>query len=206
MENLPFDTTDVDAADISALRASYTAIKKSFKVALTNDDIIMLKDFDVFRNYTDITIGGTLLINHPESGCYLAFVKLRTTIENGRGPVISYYKYQIWAITTLRSDFGRVIIRRETFVDKILNMVHPVQLQFKDDPAFSKQFYVVANDIEKANAAITMPFRQAIRDIKLDDFIIEIVGSTLIIGNVQLVNPEQTVYLADFASKLSTIK
>jgi hypothetical protein len=206
MENLPFDTTGVDAADISALKASYAAIKKSFKVGLTNDDIIRLKDFDVFRNCTDISIGGTLLINHPESGCYLAFVKLKTTIENGRGPDISYYKYQIWAIATLRSDFGRVIIRRETFVDKILNIVHPVQLQFKDDPAFSKQFYVVANDTEKANAAITMPFRQALRGIKLDDFIIEIVGSTLIIGNVQLVNPEQTVYLADFAGKLSTIK
>jgi hypothetical protein len=206
MENLPFDTTDVNAADISALEASYNAIKKDFKVGLTNDDIIRLKDFDVFTNYPDITIGGTLLINHPESGCYLTFVKLKTTIENGRGPVISYYKYQIWAVATLRSDFGRVIIRRETLVDKILNMVQRLQLQFKDDPAFSKQFYVVANDIEKATSAITAPFRQAIRDIKMDDFIIEIVGSTLIIGNVQLVNPQQTVYLADFASKLSAIK
>jgi len=91
-------------------------------------------------------------------------------------------------------------------VDKILNMVQHVQLQFKDDIAFSKEFYVVANDVEKATCAMTAPFRQALRDIKIDDFIIEIVGNTLIIGNVQLVNPHQTVYLADFASKLSMIK
>jgi hypothetical protein len=208
MEKLPFDTTSLDADDMQALEASYNAIKENFKVGLTNDDVIKLKEFDVFSSYPDATIGGTLLINHPESGCYLTYVKVNTTIKTGRGPgaAISYYKYQLWASAILRNDFGRVIIRRETFVDRILNLVHPVELHFKDDPTFNSRFYVVANDREKATQAMTNNFRAAITNIQLDDFIIEIANSTLIIGSAQLITPQQAVYLADFASKLSVIK
>ncbi|MBB6111568.1 hypothetical protein [Mucilaginibacter lappiensis] len=208
MEKLPFDTTNLDADDMQALEASYETVKKSFKVGLANDDVMKLKEFDVFSNYPNATIGGTLLINHPESGCYLTYVKTHTVIKTGQGPGagISYYKCQLWASATLRNDFGRVIIRRETLVDKILNLVHPVELHFKDDPTFSSRFYVVANDPEKATLAMTSNFRAAIMNIQLDDFIIEIVNSTLIIGNIQLITPEQAVYLADFASKLSVIK
>ena len=206
MEKLPFDTTRIDASDIDALEASYKALKENFKVGLTNDDVIKLKEFDMFTNHPEATIGGTLLIDHPESGCHLTFVKMRTTIQGGRGPSISYYKYQLWASVTLRSNFGRVIIRRETFVDKILNMVHPIELHFKDDTAFSNRFFVVANDQEKATSAMTSSFRNEIMNIRLEDFIIEIVNTTLIIGNVQLITPQQTVYLAEFAAKLSAIK
>ncbi len=127
----------------------------------------------MFASHPEATIGGTLLINHPESGCHLTFVKMRTVIQGGRGPSISYYKYQLWASAILRSDFGRVMIRRETFVDKILNLVHPIELHFKDDTAFSNKFLVVANDQEKATSAMTSGFRDAIMNIRMEDFIIE---------------------------------
>ena len=208
MEKLPFDTTSLDADDMQVLEASYKAVKEKFKVSLTNDDAIKLKEFDVFSDCRGATIGGTLLINHPESGCYLTYVKVKTGIKTGQGPGagISYYKCQLWASAILRNDFGRVIIRKETLVDKILNLVHPVELHFKDDPAFSSRFYVVANDQEKATRAMTSNFRATIMNIRLDDFIIEIANSILIIGSNQLISPEQAVYLADFASKLSVIK
>ena len=90
MEKLPFDTTDIDADDIQALEDSYKALRSKFKVGLTEDDTFDLKKFDAFSNYKDITVGGSLLINHPESGCYLTFVKVRTQISNGRGLPINY--------------------------------------------------------------------------------------------------------------------
>jgi hypothetical protein len=206
MEKLPFDTTDIDAGDVQALEDSYKALKAKFKVGLTEDNTFDLKKFDIFSNYKDISVGGSLLINHPESGCYLTFVKVRTQIQNARGPAMDYYKYQVWASATLRSDFGRVIIRRETVVDKILNLLHPTEMHFKDDPAFSRKFNVVAYDKEKAASAMTKAFRNAIMEIKADDFVIEIVNSTLVVGNILPIDPKQTVYLADFAGKLSRVK
>lgn len=205
MEKLPFDIMDIDADDVQALEDSYKILRENFKISLVEDDI-NLKGFDVFGKYPEATIGGTLLIDHPESGCYLVFVKIRTNINLGRGPGTSYYKYQIWASATLRNSFGRILIRRETFVDKVLNMIHPVELHFKNDPDFNNKFNVVANDKDKATAAITSDFRDVIKNIEIDDFIIEIVNNILIIGNIQLIGAQQTLKLAEIASKLSTIK
>ncbi len=114
MEKLPFDLLKINADDVDALEATYRALKENFKVGLIKDDAIRLKEFDMFTSHPEATIGGTLLINHPEDGCHLTFVKLRTVIQGGRGSAISYYKYQVWASATLRSDFGRVMIRRES--------------------------------------------------------------------------------------------
>jgi hypothetical protein len=206
LEKLPFDTTDIDADDVQALEDTYKSLRSKFKVGLTEDDTFDLKKFDAFSNNQDIAVGGSLLINHPESGCYLTFVKVRTQISSGRGLPINYYKYQVWASATLRNDFGRMIIRRETVVDKILNLVHPTELHFKDDPAFSRKFNVVADDKEKAGRAMTKAFRNTLMEIKANDFVIEIVNSTLVVGNVLPIDAKQTVYLAEFASKLSRVK
>jgi hypothetical protein len=206
MDKLPFDTTNIDADDARMLEDTYGALKTKFKVAIAEGITADLKQFDVFSNYNDISVGGTLLIDHPESGCYLAFVKVKTDIPNGRGPAIDYYRYQVWALATLRNDFGRMIIRRETVVDKILNLVHPTELHFKDDPSFSKKFNAVANDKVKAWRAMTKAFRNILMEIKTNDLTIEIVNSTLVIGNNQPVGPRQTIYLAEVASKLSRVK
>jgi hypothetical protein len=206
MENLPFDITDIDADDVQAHEDSYKSLRSKFKVSLTGDDTFDIRKFDAFSNYKDISIGGSLLINHPESGCYLTFVKVRSEIKNGRGPALNYYKYQVWASATLRSDFGRMIIRRETVIDKVLNLIHPTEMSFKDDPAFNKKFNVVADDKAKAVPAMTKAFRNVLMEIKADDFFIEIVNSTLVIGNILPVDPKQTVYLAEVASKLSRVK
>ena len=151
-------------------------------------------------------MGGTLLIEHPESGCYLTFVKVKTHIANGRGPAMDYYKYQVWASAVLRSDFGRMVIRRETVVDKILNLVHPTEMHFKDDPSFNKRFNTIADDKLKASRAMTKAFRNTLMEIKANDLIIEIVNSTLVIGNIEPVDPGQTIYMAEVASKLSRVK
>jgi hypothetical protein len=206
MDKLPFDTTNIDADDAQALEDTYEALKAKFKIAITEDDIIEIKQFDIFSNYNDISVGGTLLIDHPESGCYLTFVKVKTHISNARGLAMDYYKYQVWALATLRNDFGRVVIKRETVVDKILNLVHPTELHFKDDPLFNKKFNTVAGDKVKASGAMTKAFRNILMEIKANDLIIEIVDSTLVIGNIQSIDPRQTIYLAEVASKLSRVK
>ena len=202
MEKLPFDITNIDADEVRALEDTYEALKAKFKVAITEDNIIDIEKFDIFGNYNDISVGGTLLINHPESGCYLVFVKVKTDIPNGRGPAIDYYKYQVWASAILRNDFGKIVIRRETIVDKILNLVHPTEMHFKDDPSFSRKINAIADDKVKASRAMTKAFRNILIEIKMNEFLIEIVNSTLVIGNIQPVDPRQTIYLAEVASKL----
>lgn len=206
MKNLPFDTTNTDADDVQALENIYTSLKGKFAIGLPAEIDIQLNQFNIFSNYPGAGIGGTLLINHPEMGCYLLFIKVPTHIQNGRGPSINYYKYQLWAYATLRNDFGRVIIKRETFFERLLNAIHPAELKFEGDAEFNKNFNVVADDQHKASNAMTPGFRNAIKDIKLENFIIEITNSWLLIGSIDLINAEHAVELSLIASNLSAIK
>jgi hypothetical protein len=206
LKNLPFDTIDTDAEDIQALEDIYSSLKEKFSVGLPIEIDIQLNQFEVFSNNPGANIGGTLLIDHPEMGCYLLFVKVPTHIQNGRGPSINYYKYQIWAYATLRTDFGRVIIKRETFIERLLNAIHPVELKFAEDLGFNKNFNVIANDPQKALNAMTPEFRNAVKGIKLKNFIIEIVNSSLLIGSIDLISSQQTVELSLIASNLSALK
>jgi hypothetical protein len=206
LKDLPFDTIDTDANDIQALEDIYASLKEKFNVGLPIDVDIRLNQFEIFSNYPGASIGGVLLIDHPEAGCYLLFVKVPTHIQNGRGPSLDYYKYQIWAYATLRNDFGRVIIKRETLVERLLNMIHPVELKFESDPVFNKNFNVVANDKQKATDAMTSVFRNAIKNIELKNFVVEIVNSSLLIGSIELITPQQAIDLSVTASNLSAVK
>jgi hypothetical protein len=206
MDKLPFDLTNISADDVEALEAIYTALRKKFKVSITDDPTFDLNNFEIFNNYKDVSIGGTLLINHPEKGCYLNFVKVLIHLQNGRGPSIDHYKYQVWASATLRGDFGRMVIRQETMIDRVLNVINPTELHFNDHTVFNKKFNVGAEDKIKAVPAMTRAFRNALMEIKTDDFVIEIVDSNLVIGNTLPLDAKQVVYFAEVAAKLSTVK
>lgn len=205
MKNLPFDTIDTDADDVQVLENIYALLKEKFNIGLPLKTDIKLSQFEIFRNYPKANIGGILLIDHPEIGCYLLFVKVPTHIQNGRGPSLNYYKYQVWAYATLRNDFGRVMIKRETFVERLLNVINHVELKIEGDPVFNQNFNVVANDAKKATVSLTVDFRNLIKNIQLKDFIIEIANTALLIGNIELITPQQTLDLAVIASNLSAV-
>ena len=201
MQELPFDITNIDAAEVQALQATYLLLKAKFKVSLSEDQTFDIRSFDVFGDIDPDNIGGTLLINHPESGCYLIFLKTRDT-----GSEQDQHKYQVWASATLRNDFGRLAVTRETESDKMANPAHPTEVYFKDDPVFSKKFNVKATDKQRASRSMTKAFRNVITETGKTNWEIEIVNSSLVVGGVHPIDPKLTVYLAEIAGKFSRVK
>ncbi len=204
MEKLPIDTKSVDPQRLKELEEIYRAITTNYDMEPANENAIELKDFDVFSNLKEAKIGGTLVINNTNRACHLTFVKVLSMVSFYRGTV-GYYNYQIWASIKMKKNFGRLLIRRQTLVDEILNIVHPVEIHFHDDSPFNKNFYVVANDEEKAISGMTTGFRGALMDIQMKDFIIETFGDTLILGNNNPITPDYAIYLTGFISKMATI-
>ena len=204
MEKLPIDTKSIDPQRLQELQEIYRAITKNFDLEPTDENAIELKDFGAFNNLKEAKIGGTFVINNTKLACHLTFVKVLTIVSLYRDTV-SYYNYQIWASIKIKKNFGRVLIRRRTLVDKILNIVHPVEVHFHDDPPFKKNFYVVANDEAKAISGMTAGFRDALMDIQMEDFIIETFGDTLILGNNNPITQDYAIYLAGFISKMAMI-
>ena len=216
MDNLPFDLVGLDATEVDRLEEVYKTLKDKFAVKIPDDFNIDINQFDSIKCYqdpnrqTDVTFGGALQINNTVNNCYLAFLKVRYyhTQSDGyhAGEHLDVYKYFVWGFLSLKKDFGRALIRKETFADRVLNVVHPVELEFKDDKAFSHKFYVVANEPEKAENCMNWNFRSGLMDIDLGDMAIETSGCDLIVGNNDWLNPDGAVFAAKIASKIASIR
>ena len=196
MHNLPFDTINIDSADLQALTDIYKALTATYDVSVSNGIDLPINSFDLFNNHPDKTIGGILQLNHPTNPCYLVFIKIHGIYYSRDGHADHYYTYKAYGCIIARKDYGRVLIRRETFADKILSLIHPVELNFPDDKPFNHKFFVCTNDEQKALLAMGWNFRNAVMDIKSENLIIEAVNNVLVLGNNNDLFVDEVVDLA----------
>jgi hypothetical protein len=206
MNSLPFNTTGLCAEEIERLHETYKALKEKYSIRFTGNIDFHLEQFEVFKGCTEINIRDCYVIKQDyDNDTYILFIETPAQTKGVNGEIISRCEYQTWALAYLKNDFGRVKIRRETLADKIIELVHPIELDFEEDIPFSDTFYVLVSDRYKAIAAINRNFRNTVMDIRQDNFVIEIVGHTLIIGNTEPISYEKAIYLADFVVRLAAV-
>ena len=209
MIELPFDTVGIDADEATALEKTYNLLRSKFNISLPGKIDTPINKFELFNNDTNANIGGSLIINPPTNTCYLNFIKNHFSVSaGGRGggsQFLNYDKYQVWAFVNMKKDFGRVLIRRKTFTDGLLEIVNHVELKIDGDNQFNSTWHVVADDEKKSKDGLTPELRAVIMAIKNSKLIIEIVNNTLVIGNNELINPELIVYLADLANDIAEV-
>jgi hypothetical protein len=204
--NYPFDTVGLNSETIDRFNDTYNVLRAKFSFQQTGHINFHLENFEIFRRYLDVNIRDSFVIKHANNDCYTLFTENHSRIMSSSkgGGIYDRYDYQTWALAYLKKDFGRVMIRRETLTDKILELIHPIELDFEEDKAFSDTFYVLVNDRQKATLAIDRNFRNAVMDIRENNFVIEIVNHTLIIGNSNRdpVSPEEALHLAEFVVRI----
>ncbi len=206
MDNLPFNTAGLCAEDINRFHDTYKSLKEKLGIQFTGNIEFYLSNFELFKSYIDISLRNSYVIKQDnDNDCYILFVSAHSKHVDHKGTISDSYDCQTWALAYLKHDFGRVLIRRETLADKIKELIHPVELDFAEDKAFSDTFYVLINDHQKAVAGMDRNFRNAVMDIRDDDFVIEIIEHTLIIGNKKPISAERAVHLAEFVARLSSM-
>ncbi len=205
MDNLPFDTVGLCSEEIDRLHDTYKALKAKFNIECTGNIDFHLEQFEVFRKYFDVKLRESYVIKHLNNDAYVLFVENHRRTMSAKSGIGDSYENQTWGLAYLKKNFGRVLIRRETLADKIIELVHPVELDFDEDKAFSDTFYVLVNDHQKAVSAIDRNFRNAVMDVRHDDFTIEIMEHTLIVGDRMPMSAERSVYLAEFVTRLAAI-
>jgi hypothetical protein len=203
--NYSFDTVGLTSDQIDIFQETFDALKARFHVEPTGEIDFHLSAFEVFRNCLNVNLRGSFVIKNARTDCYILFVEVHK-IDRGsyRAAKLSSdcYEYHTWALAYLKKDFGRVLIRPETLADKLIELVHPVELDFEDDKAFSDTFYVLVNDRWKADIAMDRNFRNVVMDMRHEDVLIEIIDHTLIIGHNRPVSPDASVQLAEFVVRL----
>ena len=193
-------SNNIAAAD--SFYAIRQTLKGKFNLQQTGHIDFNLQQFEVFKHCHAIELQSSYVIKTDGNSSYILFVETHCKAEYKAG-ITDTYDHQTWALAYLKHNFGRVLIRPETLRDKIVELIHPLEIDFAEDKAFSDTFYVVANDHEKAVTGINRNLRNAVMDVREDDFIIEIVDHTLIIGSKKTITPEAAVHLAQFVSRVA---
>ena len=178
------------------------SLKAKFNLQQTGHIDFDLEQFEVFKHCHAVEVQRSYAIKSNDDSSYILCVQTHCKAQEKTG-ITDTYDQQIWALAYLKQNLGRVLIRPETLRDKIVELIHPLEIDFKEDKAFSDTFYVVANDHEKAVNGINRHLRNAIMDVRHDDFIIEIVDHALIIGSKKNITPEKSVHLAEFVSRVA---
>jgi hypothetical protein len=206
MNTLLFDTKGLSSVETDAFDATCQALKEDFKIEIPGYINFQLEQFEVLNHHQAVNIRDTFAIKNTCGDSYLLFVDMDTPHVPVKGRTSYYTEYQPWALAYLKRDFGRVFIRTETIIDKIREIIFPIELDFKEDKPFSDRYYVLTDDKHKTEQAITQEFRDAMMAIQETDFVVEIFEHTLIIGNRKPITPENTLYLADFVARLAELK
>ncbi len=198
----PFDTVGLDGPTTDRFNETYKALKAKFRIELTGHIDFHIKNFETFKHYDEVHVRNSFVIKQGQSDCYILFVEVFYKSRGGRSGLSDCHEFHTWALAYLKKDFGRVMIRPETLADKLLELIHPIELDFAEDKAFSDTFYVLVSDHQKAVATIDRNFRNAVMDVREKDFVIEVVNHTAIIGNCKNIAPEDAVNLAEFVVRV----
>lgn len=204
MDSLPFDSSGLNNGTIENFKDIYQAVKSRFNLQFTGHINFHLEDFEVFRNCLEINQRASYVIKHERSDSYLLFLETKHHGISEKEKVTGeHFLYHTWGLAYLKKDFGRIVIRHETLRDKIIELIHPIELDFDDDKAFSNTFYVIVSDVQKAKESMDRKFRNAVMDIRDNNFIIEIVNHTLMIGSHHPIPAEKAVEIAEFVTRLA---
>ncbi|AYL94739.1 hypothetical protein [Mucilaginibacter celer] len=196
-----FDTAQIPSP-VTEVADILVTLKQEFRIEQTGHIDFNLGQFSVLKNYTDVRLLSSHAVKNKNNDSYILFTEAQPKLtDHGKTQPVEQH---VWALAYLKHDFGRVLIRRETLVDKIKELIHPVELDFAEDKAFSDTFYMLVSDRQKATSGADRNFRNVVMDIRLDDFVIEIVEHTLIIGNTKPRGAEKALHLAEFVSRLCT--
>ena len=200
MNNIPFSTVGLHDDEIDAFLDTYNNLRSKFDASFIDKFDIDFSKFESPKGYDNHELREVIQLTNA---AYIAFVEVSYSYTGSKGARHSKSEFQIWGIARMHNNFGHLFIKREGFTEKLLDFIKPMELDFENDREFSKKFYVLAKDKNKATLNLSQVIRNAILNCKVKEFSLEILENTLIIGNSKHINPNEVLDLADFIDTVS---
>jgi len=205
MSDLPFVSYSMSGPQIQKVLDIYNELKKNYSATFDSDYSCDLQPFPTFETNKIEDSGPFLKISNSRWFFHLGFFMITYHVLVARSSSSNFTEFQTWAILDLKKDYGHILIKPETMLDKVHELINPIEMDFVDDPEFSRKFYVLAEDKTRAGLYLTSNFRNLIMKLLTSEFIIEILGNRLIIGNKRSMEIESAMEFAGFLNQLSAI-
>lgn len=205
MKYLQFDTLGIAPEEVAILKRTYELLNYKYKTQfLDYKDIRNLSFIDLAG---ELNLAGMLTVQKQIRKSFLIFTKnqSRASKMNWNDRQGSNSSFKVRAFAVLRKDYGKVFIRRKTWIDKIINIFMAISIDFKRDIVFTNKFYVVAEINGCAEEMMDQHFRNLVMEFSPQDFSINIIHRTLIVEYPNGLDAEKTAKLAEFACAMCAL-
>ena len=140
MITFPYSTIDLTSQEIEKILSIFKTLQSKYDIIFKMDFAFSFEKLSLFENYLNHSIGPVIEVHNSESPFYITFTQVGYKIyAESRFAVSAVKEYQTWCVLPLRREYDHILIKTETVVDKLLELVHPIEIDFKDDPEFSKR-------------------------------------------------------------------
>ncbi len=206
MSDIPFSTMDLQSSEIEAISDIFDRLEKTFSVSYDTNFSYDFDTLEIFQN-REVMVGPAIKITNSFQSFDLVFINIGYTYGYVRqyNPSLTY-EYQTWGVITLQDDLGHILIKPETLLDKIHELINPIEIDFKEDLEFSKRFFVVTDNESRARSGMNQAFRTVIKKLDVQDYIIEIRQNKLIIGNRKRIDADSAIQFANFMDLISKLR
>src|SRR4029077_7250015 len=142
MSTLPFSTLNLQSHEVDAISNIYKHLERTFEVCYDTNFTYNFSTLEIFT-HREITTGPTVTITNDHQSFDLVFLQVGYSYSYARKYSFGLtHEYQTWGFITLKKDFGHILIKPETLLDKLHEFLNPLEVDFPDDPDFNTGYYV----------------------------------------------------------------
>jgi hypothetical protein len=149
-----------------------------------------LQQSNLIQGYANTYFYKSFQINKIETTTKLFFVQSSYVVYSNKSRY-TQNEVHLLGVKQLDKDFGNIEIRPEKISDKIVELLRPQELDFKEFPKFSKKYYMLANNHKLAHEFATKTRIAAIEN--LPDVYIHVQGNLLAAKFLRIVNHDDFV-------------
>ncbi len=156
-----------------------------------NKLIKRLLQFSTLNEYDKISLIDAYKFHSLQNNSNLALLTFNyhdVTIGN-HGPRVTKNIYcELIGLTSLNYNIGHVLIKPETVIEKLIELINPVEVDFKENKEFSSNYYVLASDEKRLRENIDIQLLEHINKHK--ELYVEIINGMVLIRTLKPVDSD----------------
>ncbi len=193
----------IDQEEDQRLKAALAAVQVRHGVERVPDARIrplvrILDGFEVFRGCHAVWLVDAWDVGAPAAA--LCALQVDTEYSTGKHKHVSRDSTVV-GLLRLPVDAGRAVIRPETISDKLAELLGAREIDFAENPAFSRRYHVLASDEPTFRRLLVPPALTVLAGER--DLHLEFAGRNALIHRPGEITPERAAALADVAVALA---
>ncbi|MBX2970630.1 MAG: hypothetical protein KF803_14765 [Cyclobacteriaceae bacterium] len=172
----------------------------------TTTGLKLLARFDELKKYRSLYVHKVIEVRGKNGAFLIALIdKHLTIIETKRHSRTEKEIEEVEPVLvfSVPQDMGKVYIRKETLVDKVLDLFTKVDIGFNEYPNFSKNYYVVGENPDQVKKHLPKGLMKSLDNIK--NLTVEITGNWGLLRTERNLTEYVLLFLVSIGNKMTAL-